>query len=127
MDTLQGRTEKLSSTYDSFILSLNEGSGVLSGFLSELTETFTFALDALIRFNTSWEDLYEKAESLGRSEGVKKFQKSINELKQNGVPEMEALSVTLGQARLNFLKFDIEGAEKFLFGLPENINLIKFS
>lgn len=27
--------------------------------------------------------------------------------------------------KINFLKFDIEGAEKFLFGLPENINLIK--
>jgi hypothetical protein len=108
MDTLQGRTEKLSATYDSFILSLNEGRGFLSGFLSELAETFTFALDSLIRLNTSWEELYQKARDLGKEEGAKQFEKTIRSLKNNGVDDLQALSTTLGQARLEFLKYDKE-------------------
>lgn len=122
MDTLQGRTEKLSSTYDSFILSLNEGRGFLSGFLSELAETFTFALEALIRFNTSWEELYQKARDLGKEEGVKQFERTIRSLKKNGVEDLEALTTTLGQARLEFLKYDkeLKEAQKNLAPLENN-------
>ncbi len=108
MNTLQGRTEKLSSTYDSFILSLNEGRGFLSGFLSELAETFTFALDSLIRMNTSWDELYQKARDLGKEEGAKQFERTIRSLRNNGVGDLEALTSTLGQARLDFLRFDKE-------------------
>lgn len=108
MNTLQGRTEKLSSTYDSFILSLNEGRGFLSGFLSELAETFTFALDSLIRLNTSWEELYQKAKQLGKEDGAVQFERTIRSLRNNGVGDLEALTSTLGQARLDFLKFDKE-------------------
>lgn len=122
MDTLQGRTEKLSATYDSFILSLNEGRGFLSGFLSELAETFTFALDSLIRLNTSWEELYQKARDLGKEEGAKQFEKTIRSLKNNGVDDLQALSTTLGQARLEFLKYDkeLKEAQKNLAPLENN-------
>lgn len=111
MNTLQGRTEKLSSTYDSFILSLNEGRGFLSGFLSELAETFTFALDSLIRLNTSWDELYQKAKQLGKEDGAVQFERTIRNLKNNGVGDLEALTTTLGQARLDFLRFDKEFKE----------------
>lgn len=122
MDTLQGRTEKLSATYDSFILSLNEGRGFLSGFLSELAETFTFALDSLIRLNTSWEELYQKARDLGKEEGAKQFERTIRSLKNNGVEDLEALTTTLGQARLEFLKYDkeLKEAQKNLAPLENN-------
>ena len=108
MDTLQGRTEKLTSTYDSFILSLNEGRGFLSGFLSELAETFTFALESLIRFNTSWEELYQKARDLGKEEGIKIFEKNIRNMTSNGVSDLSALNIELNKAKSELIRFKKE-------------------
>lgn len=127
MDTLQGRTEKLSATYDSFILSLNEGRGFLSGFLSELAETFTFALDSLIRLNTSWEDLYVQAQALGREEGIKQFEKNIRSLKQNGVSDLSAVTIELNKAQSELAKFkkEKEDVEKKLSEI--NPYAIRFS
>lgn len=127
MDTLQGRTEKLSATYDSFILSLNEGRGFLSGFLSELAETFTFALDSLIRLNTSWEDLYVQAQALGREEGIKQFEKNIRSLKQNGVSDLSAVTIELNKATSELAKFkkEKEDVEKKLSEI--NPYAIRFS
>lgn len=80
-NTLQGKTEKLSATYDSFILSLNNGKGVLSSFLSELADTFTFALEGLIRLNSSWDELYAKAQNSGKIQGAQVFTQRLSSFK----------------------------------------------
>lgn len=69
MDTLEGKTTRLVSTYDSFILSLNNGKGTISGFFGVFVVGATNALNALIRLNTSWEELYTKAQDKGNEIG----------------------------------------------------------
>lgn len=73
MNTLNGKTEKLKSTYDSLILSIGNGSGVISEFFKFFIDGAAGALQGLIRLNSSWDDLYEKAKNSGSTEGSKSF------------------------------------------------------
>lgn len=85
MNTLQGKTEKMTSTYDSFILSLNEGSGVMSSAMTVMVEGLTNGLDLLTRLNTSWDELYAKANEKGKEIGENTFRvdgKSLERLKE---------------------------------------------
>ena len=107
-NTLQGKTERLSATYDSFILSLNSGKGSISIFLGEVIELFDYMLEGLIRMNTSWDDLNKKAAESGKSRGLETFQKQFQSLRTNGVSDMEALTSVLGQARLDIVRIDKE-------------------
>lgn len=84
MDTLDRKTEKMSSTYDSLILSLNEGSGVVSGFFKFFVDGATNALEKLIRLNTSWDELYDKASKEGAEKGTNSFIRQFNNLMGTG-------------------------------------------
>ena len=74
MDTLNGKTEILSSTYDSLVLSIGKGSGGLSSFFKGIIEGLTNGLKLLIRFNTSWDELFLKAKIDGEKIGKKQFE-----------------------------------------------------
>lgn len=78
MDTLQGKTEKLSSTYDSFILSINGGKGIVSDFFKFFIDGTTGALKGLIRMNDTWQEIYGKAAARGADLGEKDFDKRMH-------------------------------------------------
>ncbi len=73
-NTLQGKTERLTATYDSFILSLNNGKGVISDSIGFLIEKLEGALNGLIRINSSWDELYKKAQTTGSKVGESQFE-----------------------------------------------------
>lgn len=73
MNTLTGKTEILKSTYDSLILSIGNGSGVVSEFFKFFIDGAAGAIQGLIRLNSSWDELYEKAKNSGSTEGSKSF------------------------------------------------------
>jgi len=79
-NTLQGKTDKLSSTYDSLVLSIGSGSGVVSEFFKFFVDGATDALNGLIRLNTSWDELFDKAKQDGQNSGAKSFQNQFNNL-----------------------------------------------
>lgn len=83
MDTLSGKSEKLASTYDSFILSIGSGSGTVSKFFKLFIDGSISALEGLIRLNTSWEDLKKKAAEAGKEKGVTEFDKRFKFAKEN--------------------------------------------
>lgn len=80
MNTLQGKTEQLSSTYDSFILSIGKGSGVVSDFFKFFVDGASNSLKGLIRLNSSWDELNNKARQDGQSSGQKMYQDQFNSL-----------------------------------------------
>lgn len=84
-DTLQGDTDKLVSTYDSLILSLNKGSGVVTGFFRFFVDGARGALDGLIKLNSSVEELGNKSRAKGADYALKVFniEKTKEELEQN--------------------------------------------
>jgi len=73
MNTLTGKTEQLKSTYDSLVLSIGEGSGAISEFFKFWIDGAKSALEGMIRLNTSWDDLFEKAKLQGSADGAKVF------------------------------------------------------
>ncbi len=77
-NTLQAKTERLSSTYDSLVLSLAQGTGPVTNFFKFFIDGATGALNGLIRLNTSWDDLYAKASEKGATSGVETFNKKFN-------------------------------------------------
>ena len=84
-DTLQGDTEKLVSTYDSLIISLNKGSGVVTGFFRFFVDGARGALEGLIKLNSTVEELGNKSRSKGSDYALKVFNidKTKEELEQN--------------------------------------------
>lgn len=84
-DTLQGDTEKLVSTYDSLILSLNKGSGVVTGFFRFFVDGARGALEGLIKLNSSVEELGGRSRAKGAEYSLKVFniEKTKEELEQN--------------------------------------------
>lgn len=84
-DTLQGDTEKLVSTYDSLIISLNKGSGVVTGFFRFFVDGARGALEGLIKLNSTVEELGGKSRTKGSDYALKVFNidKTKEELEQN--------------------------------------------
>lgn len=83
-NTLQGKTERLSATYDSLILSLNEGSGIVSKFFSFFIDGAKAALEDLIRLNSSWDELFDKARMQGKESGKSLFMQQFRNLVGTG-------------------------------------------
>lgn len=84
-NTLQSKTELLSAQYDSFILSLNNGSGVVSKFFSVFITSGENALRILTRMNSSWKELQDKAEEDNKAFAMEAFKvddKPVDELKE---------------------------------------------
>ena len=79
-NTLQGDTDKMSSTYDSLVLSIGKGSGVVSNFFRFFVQGTTDALNGLIRLNTSWDDLFTKAQEDGSKNGKRIFDERFNSM-----------------------------------------------
>lgn len=93
MNTLDGKTEILKSTYDSFILSIGKGSGVISDFFKFFIEGATGALQSLIRLNTSWDELFDKAKQEGAAMGANTFQSQFNTLVSPKISDEERKNI----------------------------------
>ncbi|MEC4050600.1 phage tail tape measure protein [Flavobacterium sp. SUN046] len=93
MNTLSGKTEQLSSTYDSFILSIGKGNGIISNFFKFFIDEAKTALDLLIKINETWDEKTNKAKQKGTSEGQKIFQERFNALKDTGDEKSVAQSI----------------------------------
>ena len=85
--TLQGKTDKLSSTYDSLILSLANGKGPVSEFFSFFVEGASGALESIIRLNKGWDELYSEAKLEGIKKGAKEFQREFNGIFTPGISD----------------------------------------
>jgi len=84
MNTVAGKTELLKGKYDSFILSVSGGGGVISNFFKFWIEGASNALTGLTRLNSSWDELYARAQGDGTAKGVKTFQSQFNNLSGTG-------------------------------------------
>jgi len=85
--TLQGKTDKLASTYDSLILSLANGKGPVSEFFSFFVEGSAGALESIIRLNKGWDELYSEAKLDGIKKGAKEFQREFNGIFTPGISD----------------------------------------
>jgi TP901 family phage tail tape measure protein len=85
--TLQGKTDKLASTYDSLILSLANGKGPVSEFFSFFVEGASGALESIIRLNKGWDELYSEAKLEGIKKGAKEFQREFNGIFTPGISD----------------------------------------
>lgn len=84
MDTVNNKTELLKSKYDSLILSIGTGKGVVSGFFKFFIDGASNALTGLIRLNSSWDELYSKAKADGQKTGASSFTRRFNSLAGTG-------------------------------------------
>lgn len=127
MDTLEGKTEKLTSTYDSFILSIDEGSGVISGAVKIFVEGLTNGLNLLIRLNSSWDELYEKANTQGKEigkDGYKTLDKGLLQLiedRKRLTQALEDYKVKLEEAKKSEEKMGAFGTVLGDGGIKESI------
>lgn len=101
--TLQGKTDKLVSTYDSLILSLNNGKGPVSEFFSFFVEGTSAALEDLIRLNTSWDDLFSQARLEGMKSGAKEFQREFNGIFTAGISDETEVAEGIKKRAQNLL------------------------
>lgn len=92
MDTVNGKTELLKSKYDSLILSIGSGDGIISGFFKFMIDGANAAITDLIRLNTSWDDLFKKAGQEGKKSGTNAFQNRFNNL-NTGTNKERAMSI----------------------------------
>lgn len=105
LQSLDARIKLVSSSWENFVLNIEDGQGAIGSFVSDWLLGFSQLLDGLTRLNTSWDELNAKAEAAGKAEGLKKFQESINNYKNAGTTEASALSITLKQAQLDLSTF----------------------
>ena len=78
-DTLNGEIDKLSSTYDSFILSIGQGSGVISNFFKGVVENATLFLNKLIEINSTYEEIRDRQMKTGQKQGADQFSSLFSE------------------------------------------------
>lgn len=105
LQSLDARLKQVDSSWEDFILSIEDGQGPIGAFISDWLAGFSMLLDYLTELNDSWEELQDKAEQAGKAEGLKRFQQSIENYKNAGTAEADALSLTLNQAQLELNKF----------------------
>jgi TP901 family phage tail tape measure protein len=84
MDTVTNKTILRNAKYDSLILSINKGTGIVSNFFKFLIDGESNALTGLIRLNSSWDELNAKAKGEGQKSGVGAFQSRFNNLQGTG-------------------------------------------
>ena len=122
MNTVNAKTELLKSTYDSFILSVGSGSGVVSNFFKFFIDGAKESLNYLIRLNTSQDDLNKKAQNDGKLKGVETFNQKFNGRFVPGLTDESAITTDIKkeaktlyekyQTELNKLQKDKEFGEK---------------
>lgn len=84
MDTVNGQTELMKSTYDSLILSIGSGNGVVSGFFKFFAQGATTMLNQLLRLNSTWDELKNKSMEKGTQTGKNVFAQRLNSLQGTG-------------------------------------------
>jgi len=87
MDNLAGRVEEMDATYESFLLSLEDGTGVFSTISKGAIEGFTGILESMTALNE-----FEFSESngiLGFLNNADKFTTNINEILNPAVAQMQ--------------------------------------
>jgi TP901 family phage tail tape measure protein len=109
MNTLNGKTEILKSTYDSFVLSVGSSSGPISKALGTVVDSFTGVLLILERINTSWDDLFEKASNQGSKLGESTFKSLMNG--KSGEEAVKQAEQNIRLARRNLQTLDAQLAE----------------
>lgn len=78
VDTLTKSTNRLSNSWVSFVRGLNEiDTGPITSFFNFFVKGAGNALDALTRFNASWDRLYDQAKSEGKALGSKEFDRRM--------------------------------------------------
>jgi TP901 family phage tail tape measure protein len=79
-DTIIGKTDKLGATYDSLILSLDNGTGPVSEFFKLYISGADSALKSLIKLLSSQTQLLESAQTKGALSGAAAFSQKLNDL-----------------------------------------------
>ena len=121
MDTFKGAAERASSTYDSFILSIDSGNGIISKAMTHLTNGFTGIVNLLIRANTSFDDLNKKASGEGTKQGIKTFASQFNNLEGTGSTEDISKSIkSVANRNLELYKNQFNENEKKLAEFRKN-------
>jgi len=85
VETLSASQNRLTNRYKDFIRSLNESDpGPVTAFFKFFIETATNALDVLVRLNSSWDQLNDKAKTKGTELGKESFDKQLKSRKAIG-------------------------------------------
>lgn len=124
MDTVNNKTQLLKSKYESLILSIGSGSGVISNFFKFFIDGSDGALSSLIRLNSSWDDLNKKAKKEGQKSGSSAFQERFNNLMGTGTDAEIAQSIkTVAEKDYKLLQKEYaENAKKLKDFNPYAIN-----
>lgn len=108
MDTLQGKTTELSSTYDSLVLSIGKGSGIISSSFKSMVESATGLLMIFKRINTSWDELYAQASQKGGKEGEDTFTRLMGDKKGKEAAEEAQSNINIARNALKALDDQIK-------------------
>lgn len=125
LDNLDGDIKILKSTWEGFILSLEDGNGVITQAFRSITQGVTDAIKALIDLNTTEEELSKKRKQRSRTEGEKGEIEALNQsiknittrLKEQGLEQEDIDSRIRG-----FLETNIENTTRYI---KEREELIK--
>jgi TP901 family phage tail tape measure protein len=112
MDTLQGKTIELSSTYDSLVLSVGKGSGIISSSFKSMVESATGLLMIFKRINTSWDELYAQASQKGGKDGEDTFTRLMGDKKGKEAAEEAQSNINIARNALKTLDDQISSTQE---------------
>ena len=112
MDTLEGKTIELSSTYDSLVLSVGKGSGIISSSFKSMVESATGLLMIFKRINTSWDELYAQASQKGGKEGEDTFSRLMGDKKGKEAAEEAQSNINIARNALKTLDDQISATQE---------------
>ncbi|QYS85407.1 phage tail tape measure protein [Flavobacterium oreochromis] len=122
-NTLQGKIDSLSATYDSFIINLNEGRGVISKLFVLFADGVKYALEGLIKLNSTWDELLDKSRKEGIKSGSKVFKERFN-LMGGNIKELSDEARKSVRAQLSVIQEEISKGNKDSKLLEEKNRLI---
>lgn len=118
MDTVKNKTELLKSKYDSLILSIGTGTGVVSGFFKYIIDQASGAISQIQRLNSSWDELFGKAKGAGVGSGAKSFSRQFSNLQGTGSDEDIAKSIkTVAEKQFKMYEAQYKANEQKLANL----------
>lgn len=111
VDTLQASQERLSNSWIDLVRSMNESpTGGISKFFSFVLDSANTLMKDLVRLNTSWDELYNKAKSKGIMSGE---QQAVERFQQGGGTESGAnASIEVARKELLRLKKELLNTQK---------------
>jgi tape measure domain-containing protein len=100
VETLAANQNRLSNSWTDLVRSMNESeTGGISKFFSFIMTGLKNGLDLLTRFNSSWDELYKKAQVKGKSLAGDEFKKRMSNAGFIGSTEDERAQIVLNKAR----------------------------